>query len=65
MAKTGIDKQGVREADYKVLIYTEGPAVLVELGYLSNYQEAGLLRDSSFQNRLAEALTEGIGNFLR
>jgi N-acetylmuramoyl-L-alanine amidase len=65
MAKTGIDKQGVREADYKVLIYTQGPAVLVELGYLSNYQEAGLLRDSSFQNRLAEAIAEGIGEFLR
>lgn len=64
MAKTGIDKQGVREADYKVLIYTQGPAVLVELGYLSNYQEAGLLRDSSFQNRLAEAIAEGIIDFL-
>jgi len=64
MVKTGLDNQGVREADYKVLIYTEGPAVLVELGYLSNYQEAGLLRDSSFQNRLAEAIANGIADFL-
>jgi N-acetylmuramoyl-L-alanine amidase len=64
MAKTGIDKQGVREADYKVLIYTQGPAVLVELGYLSNYQEAGLLKDSSFQNRLAEAIADGVADFL-
>ena len=64
MAKTGIDKQGVREADYKVLIYTQGPAVLVELGYLSNYQEATLLRDSNFQNRLAEAIANGIAGFL-
>ncbi len=64
MAKTGLDNQGVREADYKVLIYTQGPAVLVELGYLSNYQEAGLLKDSSFQNRLAEAIAKGISDFL-
>ena len=64
MVKTGLDNQGIRQADYKVLIYTEGPAVLVELGYLSNYQEAGLLRDSTFQNRLAEAIAEGISNFL-
>jgi N-acetylmuramoyl-L-alanine amidase len=64
MAKTGLDDQGIRQADYKVLIYTEGPAVLVELGYLSNYQEAGLLRDGSFQNRLAEMIANGIANFL-
>ena len=64
MTKTGLDNQGIRQADYKVLIYTEGPAVLVELGYLSNYQEAGLLRDSSFQNRLAEAIANGIAGFL-
>jgi N-acetylmuramoyl-L-alanine amidase len=64
MAKTGLDNTGVREADYKVLIYTEGPAVLVELGYLSNYQEAALLKDSSFQDRLAEAIAKGISDFL-
>lgn len=64
MIKTGLDNQGVREADYKVLIYTQGPAVLVEMGYISNYHEAGLLRDSSFQNRLAEALANGVANFL-
>jgi N-acetylmuramoyl-L-alanine amidase len=64
MAKTGLDNQGIRQADYKVLIYTEGPAVLVELGYLSNYQEAGLLRDSAFQDRLAEAIANGIAGFL-
>jgi N-acetylmuramoyl-L-alanine amidase len=64
MAKTGLDNTGVREADYKVLIYTEGPAVLVELGYLSNYQEAALLKDISFQDRLAEAIAKGISDFL-
>ena len=64
MAKTGLDDQGIRQADYKVLIYTEGPAVLVELGYLSNYQEAGLLKDSSFQNRMAEAIADGVAGFL-
>jgi N-acetylmuramoyl-L-alanine amidase len=36
----------------------------VELGYLSNYQEAALLKDSSFQNRLAEAIANGIAGFL-
>lgn len=64
MIKTGLENQGVREADYKVLIYTQGPAVLVELGYISNYQEAGLLRDSAFQDRLAQAIANGIADFL-
>ena len=36
MGATGAESHGIREADYKVLVNTSGPAVLVELGYLSN-----------------------------
>jgi N-acetylmuramoyl-L-alanine amidase len=60
MSATGSDNHGVREADYRVLVNTTCPAVLVELGYLSNAADARRLGDNSFQNRLAQAITDGI-----
>ncbi|MCX5646276.1 MAG: N-acetylmuramoyl-L-alanine amidase [Phycisphaerae bacterium] len=60
MAATGAESHGIREADYKVLVNTNGPAVLVELGYLSNTQDCARLRDGTYQNRLAQAIANGI-----
>ena len=65
MATTGSDSHGVREADYKVLVNTSGPAVLVEIGYLSNVQDTARLRDPAWQNRLAQALATGILTYVR
>jgi len=65
IAGTGADSRGVREADYRVLVQTSCPAVLVELGYLSNAQDAARLNDPYFQNRLAQAIADGITAGLR
>jgi N-acetylmuramoyl-L-alanine amidase len=65
MAATGSDTRGIREADFKVLVQTSCPAVLIELGYLSNTQDAARLRDPAWQNRLAQAIAAGIMNYLR
>ena len=64
LAKTGLSSRGTQKADFRVLVGTRGPAVLIELGYLSNSSDAGLLRDSSFQGRLAQAIASGISDFL-
>ena len=64
MARTGLKSRGTQRADFRVLVRTRGPAVLIELGYLSNSSEAKLLRDNSFQNRLAQAIASGISDFL-
>jgi len=60
MTKTGLDSNGIREADYRVLVHTNCPAVLVELGYISNAWEAGKLRDPYMQKRLAQAIADGV-----
>jgi N-acetylmuramoyl-L-alanine amidase len=60
MSGTGLNSFGVQTANYHVLTDTRGPAVLVEMGYLSNRREAALLRSSSFQDRLAQAIANGI-----
>jgi N-acetylmuramoyl-L-alanine amidase len=63
MSGTGLNSFGVQTAGYHVLTDTRGPAVLVELGYLSNRSEATLLRSSSFQTRLAQAVADGISDY--
>lgn len=56
--------RGIQRADYRVLVHSRGPAVLIEVGFLSNRQDAALLRDSSYQNRLAQVIADGISDFL-
>ncbi|TKJ33304.1 MAG: hypothetical protein CEE38_20870 [Planctomycetes bacterium B3_Pla] len=63
MSRTGLNSHGTQTAGYQVLTGTRGPAVLVELGYLTNRHEAALLRDPAFQNRLAKAVANGISDY--
>ena len=63
MSGTGLNSFGVQTANYHVLTGTRGPAVLVEMGYLSNRREASLLRSSSFQDRLAQTIADGICDY--
>jgi len=60
MSQTGLASHGTQTAGYKVLVGTRGPAVLVEMGYLTNRREAAMLKDPYFQNRLAQAIANGI-----
>lgn len=64
MATTGLDNRGIRRNDYRVLVKTTGPAVLIELGYLSNAREAAKLHTPAFQDRLAAAIATGIADYL-
>ncbi len=65
MATTGLESRGVRREDYRVLVKTRGPAVLVEMGYLSNRQDAARLQNSAFQDKMAAAIATGIIDYLQ
>jgi len=65
LAATGLPSRGVREAGYRVLVKTTCPAVLVEMGFLSNVRDAGLLVNAAFRSILAEGIAAGIVDFLR
>jgi N-acetylmuramoyl-L-alanine amidase len=56
--------RGVREANYRVLVRSSCPAVLVETGFLSNARESARLNDEDYQRRMAEAIADGIVAFL-
>ncbi len=52
--------RGVRQGPFKVISGTEMPAVLLEVGYLSNAKESEQLDDSAYRSRLADAIARGI-----
>lgn len=55
----------VKRAPLLVLLGTTMPAVLVEVGFVSNPQEASLLSDATYQSYLAHGITDGICNYLQ
>jgi len=55
----------VAYADFVVLKDNTQPAVLVELGYLTNPADAARLRDGAHQAKYAAAICEGILEYLR
>lgn len=61
---SGIRDRGVKQAPFAVLTGATMPAVLVEVGFLTNPEEELRLASSSEQARIASALTEGILAFL-
>ena len=60
---TGAQNQGVKRQTFAVLRETTAPAVLLELGFLSNPQEAARLNTSAYQETLANAIVAGIKRY--
>jgi N-acetylmuramoyl-L-alanine amidase len=61
----GVPYRGRKEANYRVLVGTSFPAVLVELGYLSNPREAAYLASPAYRQQLGQAVAEGIVDYLQ
>ncbi len=63
LATTGAANRGVRRSNFRVLVRTSCPAVLIELGFLSNRAEAMRLGRDEYLSRLAGAISRGILKF--
>lgn len=63
IAELGLRDRGVKEANFYVLKHTDAPAVLIELAFISNDNEAALLTDESWQQRAAEAIVRGVQQY--
>ncbi|USB34826.1 N-acetylmuramoyl-L-alanine amidase family protein [Paenibacillus sp. YPG26] len=61
---TGLPDRKVRQKSLKVTRETNMPAVLLEIGYLSNKNDEPLLYDDAFQDRVAEGIVAGIKEYL-
>jgi len=56
----GLDDRGVRQAGFRVLVGAYMPAVLVEMGFLSNPHEEKQLGSAPYQRKLARAIGDAI-----
>ena len=55
--------RGVRQAGFLVLNATSMPSILVELGYISNAEEAKYLASATAQKRLSQCITKAFDQY--
>ena len=54
---------GVKQAPFVVLIGAVMPSVLAEISFVTNPQEARLLKGDAYRQKIAEALFEGVRKY--
>ncbi|HSL83298.1 MAG TPA: N-acetylmuramoyl-L-alanine amidase [Thermoanaerobaculia bacterium] len=59
----GLRNRGVKQAPFRVLMGAAMPAVLVEVGFLSNPEEEARLMDPAYRAELVDALVRAIGRY--
>ncbi len=64
MNKLANMNNGILTANFWVLKCTHAPAILVEVGYLSNKQEENLLKRRGYQDLITNGIYEGICNYI-
>jgi N-acetylmuramoyl-L-alanine amidase len=52
-------------AGYRVLVHNHRPAVLLEMGFITNTGDAGNLASPHYQRMLADCVAEGVADYLR
>lgn len=52
-----------KEAQFYVIRYAKSPATLVEMLFISNPDEEKMLNDPTFQDKMAFAIAQGIGDY--
>lgn len=62
--KKRIINLGVKQALFYVLFGAKMPSVLVEVSFISNPEEAGLLSDDSYRTEIAKGIAKGLDTYL-
>jgi len=65
MSGASIARHGTFRRRFKVLVLTRCPAVLVEIGFLTNPTELARLNDPAYRRRLADAVADGLIEYMR
>ena len=63
LAETGAKDAGLLQSSFAVLRETDEPAVLLELGYIDNFNENQQVRSDTYQNRLVAGIVKGIQKY--
>jgi N-acetylmuramoyl-L-alanine amidase len=59
----GLHDLGVKQAPFVVLIGASMPSALVEISFITNSQERGLLRNPQYRQKIADALFEAVQGY--
>jgi N-acetylmuramoyl-L-alanine amidase len=59
---TGLADRGVKKADFHMVRETHMPSILCECGFMSNKEEAALLKSDAYQKKVALAIVEGLAD---
>ncbi|WP_337102312.1 N-acetylmuramoyl-L-alanine amidase [Paenibacillus sp. YIM B09110] len=60
IAQTARKDRGVKREDFYVIAKTKMPAILVEAGFMTNAEEASLLKTGAYRKKCAAAIVEGL-----
>ena len=63
LAETGAKDAGRLRSSFAVLRETDKPALLLELGYIDNFNENQQVRSDAYQNRLVAGIVKGIQKY--
>ena len=63
VAQTSAENKGTSDATFYVLRNTSMPSILVEMGFVSNKEEAALLNNDSYRTKVAQGILNGIVNY--
>lgn len=64
MEQTDALDRGIKTADYTVIVRTNMPAALIEVGFLTDEAEKEMLQGKEYQQKLAKGIAEGIRRYL-
>jgi N-acetylmuramoyl-L-alanine amidase len=60
VSATGLTNRGVKEGDLHMIRETKAPAILCECGFMSNKDEAALLKSDAYRQTVALAIVSGL-----
>jgi N-acetylmuramoyl-L-alanine amidase len=63
IAALGTTDDGVRKDNFYVIHHTTMPAILIETAFMSNPDDAVLLRSSFFRQKVALSVADGVGDY--
>ncbi|NLB34756.1 MAG: N-acetylmuramoyl-L-alanine amidase [Elusimicrobia bacterium] len=63
--KTGLACRGVKQAGFHVLRGARMPAILLEVGFISNRREEALLVSEDFQEKVADSICDALEEYIK
>lgn len=59
----GLNNRGIKSANFYVIKHSNCPSSLIELAFITNYEEERLLASDEYQEQLAQAIVDAINRF--